>query len=88
MLSTDGRVLLTDFGIAVHTTGPFGEGGDGGALALAGGRRQVDELGQVGADRRGGQLGDLPLRGGRRRRSGRRGRRAGCGWRRRRWPDR
>jgi hypothetical protein len=37
----------------VMVDGPFGEGGDGGALALAGDWRQIGELGQVGADRRG-----------------------------------
>nr|WP_237109627.1 hypothetical protein [Nonomuraea sp. MG754425] len=43
----------------VVADGPFGEGGDGGALVLAAGRRQLGEPGQVGPDRRGGQLGEV-----------------------------
>ncbi|WP_220447129.1 hypothetical protein [Nonomuraea deserti] len=43
----------------VVADGPLGEGGDGGALALAAGRRQVGELGQERADRRGGQYADF-----------------------------
>ncbi|MBE1582889.1 TetR/AcrR family transcriptional regulator [Nonomuraea angiospora] len=39
----------------VVATGPLGEGCDGGAFALAVGRRQLGELGQVRTDRSGGQ---------------------------------
>jgi hypothetical protein len=41
--------------------GPFAEGGDGGALALAGRRRQLADVGEERADRVGGQVGQVTV---------------------------
>jgi hypothetical protein len=49
----------------VVADGPFAEGGDGGALALAGRRRQLADVGEERADRVGGQVGQVTVAVGR-----------------------